>query len=646
MREKTKLNATKDVSKQKSLFRIWIGFFVKYIGILIVAGVVGILLLTFAYHIPVNQESKDSTFEYSEQMGWAPLVNNRYTQYIPFFTSYEIGTLDDATDRTILNNCYNEGEESAIKRAADMNDYGRYWHGYVAILRPIFYFMDYWDYLLVNSFAQLFVMGCVGYAIYKATGQKRYLLAFFCSCAFLTPAATAMSLQNSPVFYVAMLGSLFVLLKTDWILEKNRRYYLFLFLGIVTCYFDFLTYPLLSFAFPFCWLLVAAGEKVNLKERITLLFGGGISYVIGWGGFFGVKWVVETIVCGPSILDNGIGAVFNHLFSGMPDENRLLHQTYCRIDTLYNNFRHYLFPLFILILLAWIVVLICKFLRGGFRIKTEQLIFAAVTLTSPAWYLIMNTHTSYHHLFTYRVYGASLLGFMLFVCGCLDKSSEESIEGKAKIAVGDLVKRAAVLICCLAVGLGASRLAMEDRMDINGGDNEEFPLAQGDTLEFEFTPVVNNVKGFTFCVKPNGSTDGDLVIGVYDGETLCGEEITPIETYEDTVFEMQLTDWKLTAGKTYQMKVAVRDNAAGVILLVTPEGEKPQAEYGRAYLNGEQLPDIAPLSGITYRGHFQSVQIKLYLSVCVAAFLLMWFMVADTLLKNKYAGCIKESKPL
>ena len=235
---------------------------------------------------------------------------------------------------------------------------------------------------------------------------------------------------------------------------------------------------------------------------------------------------------------------------------------------------------------------------------------------------------------------------MLFVCGCLDKSSEESIEGKAKTAVADLVKRVAVLICCLAVGLGASRLAMEDRMDINGGDNEEFPLAQGDTLEFEFTPVVNNVKGFTFCVKPNGSTDGDLVIGVYDGETLCGEEITPIETYEDTVFEMQLTDWKLTAGKTYQMKVAVRDNAAGVILLVTPEGEKPQAEYGRAYLNGEQLPDIAPLSGITYRGHFQSVQIKLYLSVCVAAFLLMWFMVADTLLKNKYAGCIKESKPL
>ena len=54
MRENTKLNATKDVSRLKSLLRSWICFFVKYIGILIAAGVVGILLLTFAYHIPVN----------------------------------------------------------------------------------------------------------------------------------------------------------------------------------------------------------------------------------------------------------------------------------------------------------------------------------------------------------------------------------------------------------------------------------------------------------------------------------------------------------------------------------------------------------------------------------------------------------------
>ena len=640
------MNGTKVTSKLVQTIKALVLIFVKELGILALAGIAGILLLTLVYCIPVNQELKESTFEYAGQMGWAPRVNNRYEQYIPRFSTHEIGLLDDTTDLNILSDCYDDGNESAIFRATDMNGYGRYWHGYVLILRPLFYFFDYWNYLLINSFAQLFVMGCVGYAIFKVTGKKRYLMAFFCSCAFLTPVATAMSLQYSPVFYVSMLGSLFCLLKVDWILEKNRRYYVFLLLGILTCYFDFLTYPLLSFAFPFCWLLVAADAKINFKEQIKLLFGGGVSFILGWGGFFVVKWLIQAAILGTEIFQDGFGTVFGHLGHDIPDGFMILHQNYNRLDTIYNNFRHYLFPLFVIIMTMWICVFLYKYLCGGIQIKLERLIFAAVTLTSPAWYLIMYMHTTYHHLFTYRVLGASLLGFMLFVCGCLDKSSEEGIKGKAKIAVAGLVKRVAVLICCLAVGLGASRLAMEDRMDINGGDNEEFPLAQGDTLEFEFTPVVNNVKGFTFCVKPNGSTAGDLVIGVYDGETLCGEEITPIETYENTVFEMQLTDWKLTAGKTYQMKVSVRDNAAGVILLVTPEGEKPQAEYGRAYLNGEPLPDIAPLSGITYRGHFQSVQIKLYLSVCVAAFLLMWFMVADTLLKNKYAGCIKESKPL
>lgn len=623
------MNHTKENANLGQICKTGVLLFLKYLGILIAAGVVGILLLTLVYCIPVNQESKESSLKYSAQMGWGPLVSNRYTQYISFFSTYEVGAMDDATDLIILNNCYNEGEESAIVRAADMNDYGRYWHGYVAILRPIFYFMDYWDYLLVNSFAQLFLMGCVGYAVFKVTGKKSYLLAFFCSCLFLTPVATAMSLQNSPVFYIAMLGSLLCLWKADWLLGKKRRYYLFLLLGILTCYFDFLTYPLLSFAFPFCWLLVAAGDKMDLGSRIRLLFGGGVSFIFGWGGFFGVKWIVQTIICGPAIIENGLMAVLGHLFSEMPAQYRILHQCYNRIDTVYNNFRYYLFPIFALTVLLWISVLFYKFLRGQIKFKAEQIIFAAVTLTAPAWYLILNSHTTYHHIFTHKIYVASLLGFMLFVCGCMG----ENTHNRTQVRV--YFKRAAVLMACLVIGLGASRLAMEDKTTINGAENTEMHLAEGDVLEFEFTPAANNIKAFSFCIRTNDSTDGELLIDLYDGETLCEETEIPLNIYGDTVFELQLTDWRLTAGTQYRMKVAVRDNSDGATILVTPEGVKPQPEYGRAFLNGEQLPEIAPLSGITYHGHFQSIPAKLYLAVCFAAFLLMWIITIQTFWKNK-----------
>lgn len=592
----------------------------RYIIILFVAGIIGILLLTLAYCIPVNPETKESSLAYSSMMGWAPLVNNRYTQYESYFTSYEIGILDDTTDHIILEDCFDDGEEAAIVRATDMNNYGRYWHGYVAILRPIFYFIDYWDFLLVNGFGQLFVMGCVGYAVYKATRKKRYLLAFFCSCAFLTPMATAMSLQNSPVFYISMLGSLFCLCRTEWILEKQRRYYLFLILGILTCYFDFLTYPLLSFAFPFCWLMAAADEKLDSRSGWKLLFGGGTSFVIGWGGFFVIKWLVQAVILGPEILKQGLSAVFYRMEGSLEEELRLLHQTYNRIDTLYNNFRHYFFPLFILILLAWIVFFAYCFWRRDLQIKSQQLIYAAVTLTSVAWYLILNNHTSIHHLFTYRIYGASLLGFMLFVCGCMDDREDCGTSWK------DYVKRGMVLALCFGVGLSATRLAKEDMVNLNGGEHTELSLAEGDQLEFEFTPSVGSIRSFGFCVKTDGSQDGVINIGLYDGENLCGEMTIPICVYTDTAFSWRYTEWNLQVGKTYCMRISSQDNDMGINLLVTPEGQKPQQEYGRAFLNGEQLPDIAPLSGMVYRGRLQTVPIKLFMAGCVAAFLLMWVL--------------------
>lgn len=623
------MNTTDNCLKPAQTAKTLLAFLTKYIGILLVSGIIGILLLTLAYCIPVNPESKESTFANSDLMGWAPLVNNRYTQYQSFFTSYEPGTLDDATDLIILNNSFNENEGSAIYRAAYMNNYGRYWHGYVSVLRPIFYFMDYWDYLLTNSFVQLFVMGCVGYAVFMATGKKRYLLAYFSSCAFLTPAATAMSLQNTPVFYISMLGSLLCLLKTDWLLEKNRRYFLFLFLGILTCYFDFLTYPLLSFVFPFCWLLVAAGTKVNLKSRIKLLFGGGVSFIFGWGGFFVIKWLVQTVICGAEIIENGLTSVFSHLGSGMSEEHMLLHQHYCKIDTLYANFRHYLFPLFILILSIWIGIFIYKFLRGGLQIKAEQLIFAAVTLTSLAWYLILNTHTTFHHLFTYRIYGASLLGFMLFVCGCIGENRKNTS------GFTIYLKKGAVLLLCLVVGLFSSRLAKEDKTIINGGEHTELLLSEGDILEFEFTPAIDTIKGFSFCIRTNSSSEGNILIDILDDDMVCATKTIPISQYEKSVFEILLTDWNLEAGKEYLMQVSISDNKTGIRILVTPEGYKPQPEYGRAFLNKEQLPDIAPLSGITYRGHMQTLPIKLYLSICFGTFLLMWILVIQAFPKKR-----------
>ena len=601
----------------------------KYSLTVILMGIVGVLLLMLAYSIPVNQRIKESSLLYSDSMGWAPLVNNRYTQYMSHFTSFNPGILDDATDKIILNNSFDEGEGTVLERAVNMNNYGRYWHGYVSVLRFIFYFMDYWDFLLLNSFLQLFLMGCVGYAVFKVTGKKSHLLAFFSSCAFLTPAAVGMSLQYTPCFYISMFGSLFCLLKSDWILRKNRRYFLFLLLGIVTCYFDFLTYPLLCFAFPFCWLIVAVGEKLGANRKLELLFSGGLSFVFGYGGFFVVKWFIESVVSRTDHFVNGITSVFFHV-GGLDKQYQLLHQNYSRIDSLYNNFRHYFYPLFIVILSAWIILLVYKFISGKLSVTFDNIVFIAVILTGPAWYFIINTHTGIHHLFTYRIYDASILGFMLFICNAIEH------EHKATRSFRSYIVRVGTLCLCLALGACASRLAKEDIGLLNGGDYaevqiSEVQISEGDVFEVKFTPSLSEIKGFSFCIQTHESVAGEIHIDIYDEDIICEQLSIPIAEYKNQTYDLQLTNWKLITGKQYIMKVHITNNSDGVILLVATDGTRPQVEYGEAFINQKKTIDMVPLSGITYRGHVQSLFIKVFLSVCSGTFILTLLLAVQVL---------------
>ena len=232
-------------------------------------------------------------------------------------------------------------------------------------------------------------------------------------------------------------------------------------------------------------------------------------------------------------------------------------------------------------------------------------------------------------MFTYRIYGASILGFMLFVCGSL------SDEGRVAFTMKFCIKRILVVSLCFAVGLCFSRLAKEDWATINGGDYTELILQEDDMLEFEFTPAIKNIKGFSFCLKPISSVEGDLCIEIVDNNIICEKMQIPIKIYEETVFELRLTDWNLDAGKQYIMKVYITNNTSGINLYVNPEGVKPQPEYGNSFLNQEPVGDITPLSGIVYRGHFQTIPVKLFLSVCVGTFLLAWGVAVYAFYKKK-----------
>lgn len=127
--------------------------------------------------------------------------------------------------------------------------YPRYWHGYLLFVKPLLMVLDLGDLRVLNM---ILVMG-LSFLLLVRTRQRlgrKVALSMFTAWIALAPVSVVMSFQFSTTFYVMMIASLLVLRYHDWFAQGTRYPVLFLFIGIITNFIDFLTYPMLGMAVP------------------------------------------------------------------------------------------------------------------------------------------------------------------------------------------------------------------------------------------------------------------------------------------------------------------------------------------------------------------------------------------------------------
>ena len=171
---------------------------------------------------------------------------------------YHASRLDDFTDAIMIGNAVLTTEdpvESAmtarhfaggetigtLMRYLDGEDvptesYARYWHGYLAALKPLLMVMNLNSIRVLNMYAQLALVLWTA-ALMVRRGLSRHVLALFAAYASLCPAAVMQSLQYSTAFYVAF-GAMAVLLWTD---GRMNDALFFMAVGMLTSFVDFLT---------------------------------------------------------------------------------------------------------------------------------------------------------------------------------------------------------------------------------------------------------------------------------------------------------------------------------------------------------------------------------------------------------------------
>jgi hypothetical protein len=391
----------------------------KAILITIVGIVVGYLLLVFAYLLP----TKPMKANISQSVNVFD-TEKEYHRVIPGYISTQ---LDNYTDSWMVGNAifdntsesiwkrvltctraeYGEGPLDSLIRYASgetgysTEDYARYWHGYLIVLKPLFLLFDYADFRVINIIFEVILVLAV-FMAFRKNGFVGESYAYIVAVLFIMPIVIPLSIQFSVIFYIANIASIIMLKGYDVFKYYEKIFIFFQIVGMATSYFDFLTYPIATLGLPIVCMLLMNGELYDgcdliseIKNIILCAISWGFGYVSMWFG----KWALSSVVLG----DNVILDAFNQITM------RSAHETEGeKIDIISTWLRNVEFyfekPYMAIIILSVIVaiVILIIYRKGITNIVINAIPYIVTALMPFAWYAVATQHSYEHHWFTFR----------------------------------------------------------------------------------------------------------------------------------------------------------------------------------------------------------------------------------------------------
>lgn len=579
----------------------------KIVGLLkvlamIVAGVLlGAILITLAYCIPVNQTNAQKSIDSLEGEGWYPSATQLKSSLDTYFHSYLPGVLDGATDGLMLEKATRQIEGNPLWEAMNMEGYTYYWHGYVVILRVLLLFMDYEQFRFLNCILQLMMMFFVAHFIWEKKGQ-RYALALLTSYFLMMPMAMFLSLQFSWIFYIAMALSLLICYRHTWFTEK-RIPYIFVIAGMLTSFLDLLTYPLYTWAFPLLLLILLSEDGQKALNYVKTVVVSGLGWILGYAGMWFGKWALAGWIVHRNVIQEAWDEVMFR--SGSEESLNLI----ARLEALYDNWKHYEYPLYTALLAIWLTWFIYKSLNGKTQIVRQEKngAYLLITLSSFVWYFVLANHTLGHHFFTYRIWGVAITGILFLFCGSI-AICKDNCSGRDRIYT--FCKWG--ILCILAVMLTLT--AREDVSVLNGNvEYQEIELPKGEQIEEEFLPSFPRVKNFAMGIRTE-SVKGQCIIEIRDDEKTLYELNWKLAELADTEYVQVPVDWNFKRDSNYRIVIHLEENEGPVYLRFTKDNVNPMLELGVAKIGGDIISGQLT-SGIVYSYRPLSKYTLLFLTI-------------------------------
>ena len=414
------------------------------IVILVGSALVGAILLFLVYLLPtdimrehVSESVQMQVWEW-DYYRWIPKdatsTSDGYTDALMIniaMHDVENGTISDALlnpciwyeDSTCMSDslqkiCLGDLEESYS------DDYARYWHGYLIFLKPLLFFFNYYRIRWINTLTGCVMVSAVLLLLYKRFKSCKYSIAFLLAYLFLNPIIMRASLQFSSIFYIIGIEFIAALVWGDRLIQKNRFCYLFLLSGIMTAYFDLLTYPAAALGMLLILQLLMKNEKFS--KSFFRAVGGALMWLLGYAGMLAEKWIIAELITGESVISSAMdeaiyrstayvadfeggnfswAGLFSMQFSWLSDENAIL---------------------FKMALIAFAAGIIMVLVTGKVKIVINAsqlsclLVFSLIPI---ARYIVLANH-SFVHSMTYREQITAVMALLCAVVSSVEKKRE------------------------------------------------------------------------------------------------------------------------------------------------------------------------------------------------------------------------------
>lgn len=400
--------------------------------ILVISALAGTLLLTLAFCIPSGAmlRKASASLDYMIQSA-EDMKEGSFRQYL-------WGHKETYTDAIMVQNAIESREDKNVFEEAmwvyhsDLNPdywtpeaslkaycsgewegevytytYARYWHGYLIYLKPLLLLFSWKQLVIMGAVLQLFMLAAA-VALSVKKKQTGLGIAVLIGFVYMKPVIMMASLTMA-VCSVITLGALLLMLCRHDRLRAGGGYpVMFLMIGILTAYFDFLTYPIVTLGFPLCaYFLLETGER--LGKKLQKLAGYSISWGVGYAGMWAFKWVIADVTLHTGTIKDALWSILGRteVIGGRPRLNGGFY-------TISLNLQEYDLAFYgvgaVLLGIAALAAVVAAIIKKGVKpALSGMLLFAAIFCIPFVWIIVVQHHSALHARFTFRIIGIAAM---------------------------------------------------------------------------------------------------------------------------------------------------------------------------------------------------------------------------------------------